>query len=89
MKRKIKNQMLPVLKMAVGNYYTLKHETIKRFSDPDNDDYSIDIYQLDSKGNPENTFHPIEDICAVARAFNVLLYVTKNNNEDYVKVHLF
>ena len=90
MKRKIKNQILPVLKKAVGNYHNLKYESVKRHrEDPDDDDYRINIYQLDKEGKRTDTIHPIEDICAVTKVFNVHCYVTRVYNEDVICVALF
>jgi len=86
MKAKIKNQVLPALKIAVGNYFTLEYKSEIRYKNED--DYSIDIYQLEG-GKRTDTIHPIEQICKVAEVFKISAYVTKVYGEDYLKVHLF
>lgn len=70
--------MLPVLKRAVGNYHRIEFEIIKRHSV--DEDYRINIYQLDTDSKRTDTFHPIEDVCAVAQVFNVHIYVTTLGN---------
>lgn len=90
MERKIKNQMLPVLKRAVGDYHKMEYEVKNRYpDDPEKNDYRINVYQLNSDGKRQDTFHPIEDVCAVAQVFNVMTYITKGYKEDHIQVSIF